>query len=325
MSHFALRLSNVRKRYGRIVALAGLTLDVPKGALLGLVGPNGAGKTTTFGVVSGAVRPDAGRVDVLGDGPFDAAKHAGRLGVLPQDCQLNPHSSARQLLRFYARLAGMSHRRAAYEADRVLELVRLNDRATARVGQLSSGMKRRLSVAQALVGDPELVLLDEPTGGLDPTLVVEMRDVLRRQRGQRTLVVSSHILADLEATCDHVAFLDAGVCTRAGPVEEVTRRSSLVRVRLAEPVAIDGFSDLLAGRAPRLLGDVLAYEIAPEEDLAKVQAELLGALLAGGAQVLEVRLGNSLEDAYVTSRSERRSTERCRTSHERLDATKVGK
>src|SRR5688500_17608060 len=107
MSNFALRWHKVEKRYGKTAALAGLDLDVPKGALLGLIGPNGAGKTTAFGVVSGTIKLDGGSVYVLGEGPFDPARHSGRVTILPQDCELNPHSSARQLLTFYARLQGM--------------------------------------------------------------------------------------------------------------------------------------------------------------------------------------------------------------------------
>lgn len=302
MSGFALRLAGLRKRYGRTVALDGLTLDVPRGALFGLVGPNGAGKTTTFGIVSGTVKPDAGRIDVLGEGPFDPAKHAGRVTVLPQDCELNPHSSARQLLTFYARLQGMTAKQAARDAERVLELVRLRDRAHARVGQLSHGMRRRLAVAQALLGTPELVLLDEPTGGLDPHLVVEMRDILREQRGTRTLIVSSHILADLEATCDHVAFLDAGRCVRSGAVEDITRRDRLVRIRLRMPIVFDDLRQALGGRTARVEQDVLLVEPGDDEDAAAVNTAVLPALIASGARVLEVRVGESLEAAYMASR-----------------------
>ncbi|MEC7519169.1 MAG: ABC transporter ATP-binding protein [Myxococcota bacterium] len=305
MSRFALRLKGVEKRYGKTRALDGLTLDVPRGALMGLVGPNGAGKTTTFGVVSGAVRPDAGHVDVLGEGPFDPARHAGRMTVLPQDCALNPSSSARQILAFQARLQGLTAKAAAREADRVLELVRLSDRAGSRVSQLSHGMKRRLAVAQALLGDPELVLLDEPTGGLDPHLVVAMREILGAQRGQRTVVVSSHILADLEATCDHVAFMEDGRCQKSGPVEEVTRRGALVRIQLAEPMRLEQLAAILDGRDPELEGDVLRYHLSPGEDPAEVQRALLPALIEAGAGVLEVRLGESLEAAYMSSRSRR--------------------
>lgn len=303
MSRFALRLVGVHKRYGRTVALAGLDLDVPRGALLGLIGPNGAGKTTTFGVVSGTVRPDAGTVDVLGEGPFDPSLHAGRVTVLPQDCELNPHSSARQLLTFYARLSGMSAKHAARDADRVLELVRLRDRADARVGQLSHGMRRRLAVAQALLGDPELVLLDEPTGGLDPHLVVDMREVLRAERGKRTLVVSSHILADLEAICDRVAFVEGGRCVESGAVEELTRRDGGVRIRVAGEVDVETVRGLLEDRALRVEGDTLVVTPRHGEDLSALNAAILPRLIEARVPVLEVRIGASLEAAYMASRS----------------------
>ena len=298
MNRFALRFSGVHKRYGRTRALDGLSLDVPRGTLLGLVGPNGAGKTTAFSVATGIVRPDSGTVDVLGDGPFDPARHAGRVTVLPQDCELAPHSSARQLLRFYAELGGQTRRESIRDADRVLALVRLEDKADARVRQLSHGMKRRLAVAQALLGDPELVLLDEPTGGLDPHLVVEMREVLRAQRGARTVVVSSHILADLEAICDRVAFLDEGRCVAEGPVDELTRGGGLLRVRLEAMLELEGIG-ALAGRDVRWEGSTLVLTLVGDEDPAEVNAEILPALLEAGGRVLEVRLGETLEDAYM--------------------------
>lgn len=298
----ALRLRGVRKAYGRTVALDGLDLDVPEGCVMGLVGPNGAGKTTAFGVVAGVVRPDAGLVDVLGGGPFDPMTRGGQLALLPQDCALNPHSSARQLLRFYAALGGADARAAAREADRVLDVVRLGDKADARVGQLSHGMKRRLAVAQALLGDPRLVLLDEPTGGLDPHLVVDMRDVLRAERGRRTLVVSSHILSDLEAICDEVAFLEAGRCMQAGPVRDVLRASTHVTVTLAAPVALDAVAAVLDGRGPEVDGATIRYRLHPGEDPAAAHAALVPALVAAGAAVLEVRLGETLEQVYLARR-----------------------
>ena len=145
----AVELRGVVKRYRRTRALDGLDLRVPRGTLVGLVGPNGAGKTTTFGIISGVLEPDEGTVDVLGSGPFHPRAQAGALGVLPQDCALNPHSSARQLLTFFGRLQGLTRAEATREADRLLDELRLGDRATSRVGELSHGMKRRLAVAQA--------------------------------------------------------------------------------------------------------------------------------------------------------------------------------
>lgn len=302
MSAVALRLSGVKKRYGKNAALEGLDLEVPTGSVFGLVGPNGAGKTTAFGIVSGAIRSDAGLVDVLGGGPFDASRHAGRVSVLPQDAELNPFSSARQLLRFFAELQGLSRKAARNDAERVLDLVKLRDRGDARVRELSHGMRRRLAVAQAFLGDPELVLLDEPTGGLDPHLVVEMRDVLRAEANKRTLVVSTHILGDIESTCDHVAFLEAGKCVKSGRIEDVTRRRGLVRIRLGEPIDLATVADVLEGRAPRIDDDELRYVLFDGEDAADAQGALLVALVERGAKILEVRLGDSLEAAYLASR-----------------------
>ncbi|MFK8001634.1 MAG: ABC transporter ATP-binding protein [Polyangiales bacterium] len=298
----ALLLRGVVKRYGKERGLDGLDLEVPRGSVFGLVGPNGAGKTTTFGIVSGALRADAGSVDILGGGGFDASKHAGRVSVLPQDCALNAHSSASQLLTFFARLQGMSAKEARKDAERVLDLVKLRERADARVGQLSHGMRRRLAVAQAFLGAPELVLLDEPTGGLDPALVVDMRELLKSQARKRTLIVSTHILADIESTCDHVAFLEAGRCVRSGPLKELTKHAGLVRIRLAAPTPLDSHASLLRGREARVVGDELHYVLHPDEDVAEVQARLIPALIEGGLRILEISLGESLEATYLRSK-----------------------
>lgn len=299
----ALVLQGVVKRYGRVTALDGLDVAVPRGVVCGMIGPNGAGKTTTFGIVGGYIEPDAGVVDLLGEGRFDPAKHRGRITLLPQDCELNPHTPVRDLLTFFARLQGMTAREAVHDADRVLDLVALTDRAQSRVRQLSHGMKRRVAVAQALLGDPQLVLLDEPTNGLDPELVVRMREVFVAQRGRRTLIVSSHVLAELEAACDHVIFLERGKCVRQGPIAEVTQRGARVRITLEARVDAD-----LAATVPGLVvrwEDAMLVLTAPGRDAASVNAAVLPVLLAAGARILEVRLGETLEAAYMDARAAR--------------------
>lgn len=301
----ALELSGVRKRYGKTVALDGLDLRVERGTMLGLVGPNGAGKTTTFGIISGALRADAGKVDVLGGGTFDPRQQAGALGVLPQDCALNPHSSARQLLTFFARLQGLSRVDARKDADRLLEAMRLTDRAGARVGQLSHGMKRRLAVAQALVGDPKLVLLDEPTGGLDPHLVVDMRELLLAEKRKRTLIVSSHILSDLEQTCDRIAFLEQGRCIEEGAVESMRAAIGRVRVRFARPPSEaerDALRAILGERLESTSDREATYVLDPSEVIEEVAPAVLAELMAAGLPVLEVGVGGTLEEAYLVSR-----------------------
>src|SRR5690606_33106172 len=160
--------------------------------------------------------PDAGEIDLLGRGPLSPQQHPGSLTMLPQDCELSPHVTLRQLLTHYARLQGATAAEAALDVTARLDEVAPRHRAGARIKTLSHGMRRRVAIAQALLGQPELVLLDEPTSGLDPELVVRMRDVFASHRRKRTLVVSSHNLLELEALCDHVVFIERGRCTRTG-------------------------------------------------------------------------------------------------------------
>src|SRR5687767_11211771 len=143
----ALRFREVRKRFGAIEALRGLSLEVPRGSLFGLIGPNGAGKTTAFSIACGFLRADEGTVSLLGDGPFDPARHKGRLGALPQDAALGRDTRCRELLVHFGRLQGLAAAQAGREADRLLDELGLGDRKNARTKTLSHGMLRRLSVA----------------------------------------------------------------------------------------------------------------------------------------------------------------------------------
>jgi ABC-2 type transport system ATP-binding protein len=303
----ALALRGVRKRYGRQEALRGLDLDVPKGVICGLIGPNGAGKTTAFGVVGGLVRADEGAVDILGMGPFDAHLHRGLLGLLPQDSSLPPHLSVRQALFHYARLQGMTSEEARKEAEARIDDVDLGDRADSRIATLSHGMRRRVQVAQALLGSPALVLLDEPTNGLDPHLVARMRDLLAAQRGKRTLLISSHVLSELEAICDHVAFVERGRAVAAGAIESFTQ--SLARVRIAIDGAIP--TEALARELPDVQIEVAGSELvctAPAGwDAPRLNATVLPVLLRDGVRVRAVASGETLEEAYLRSRVEHRA------------------
>lgn len=298
----ALVLRDVVKRYGRRgrKALDGLTFRVPRGAIAGLVGPNGAGKTTCFAAAAGFVGVDGGVVDVLGGGPFDAARLAGRLGVLPQDAELPLRHTPRELLTHLGMLQGMTGREARTEADRVLAVVRLTDRARHRIASLSHGMRRRVAVATALLGDPELVLLDEPTAGLDPVEAHALRAALSTIRGERTLVVSSHQLDELERLCDWIVMMQDGRCTREGPLAEVTGRGVFVRWTLSPgEVPLAGLAARLPGHRLALRDDGLDQEAPPGADLDEASRIVVQELLAAGIAVREVRRGQSLERRFV--------------------------
>lgn len=283
------------KRYGRGRALDGFSLAVPLGATLGLVGRNGAGKTTWMMTVAGFVRPDAGTVDILGRGPFDASRHSGKLAILPQDSELPLEARPRELLIRYARLQGLSSAMAARSADDLLDAFNLADKADSPVRALSHGMRKRVMVAQAFIGNPQVVLLDEPLSGLDPEEADRMRRFFLARRGMVTLVVSSHQLDDIEKLCTHVAFVETGRVTRVETLASLTAAPGRVAYALAhEPVGV-------AVAGVRLVWDAAAGVLTTEHDAARsveeVNAELLPKLLPFG--VRSVTSGRSLEDVYL--------------------------
>lgn len=295
----ALTIKGLYKAYGKNQALSGLTLKIPKGVICGFIGPNGAGKTTTFGIVGGLIGADAGEVDILGQGWFKPSVHTGVLTMLPQDCELSPHVPVVEYLRYLARLQGLTKAEAAKTADEMLDEVALKDRAKSKLKELSHGMRRRVAVAQALLGDPKLVLLDEPTSGLDPELVVRMREVFEHQRGKRTLVISSHNLRELEAVCDHVVFIQQGTCTQSGSIEDVTQRKLLMRYLVERPFDLAAVAAKLSDLSFQGAGNELIVQAPDGWTASKINAAVVPELLATEAGLLEIRQGQSLEDAYM--------------------------
>lgn len=300
----ALVFQGVVKTFGPARALDGLDFRVPTGSVCGFVGPNGAGKTTAFSVVSGFLPPDDGTVDILGTGGFDPWTLKGRLGVLPQDAELPDRHTPRELLRHLGRLQGLSRAEAVREADAKLALVGLGDRADHAIRTLSHGMRRRVAVASALVGDPELVLLDEPLAGLDPVQARALRDALAALRGIRTLVVSSHDLHELERLCDWVVMLDHGRCVQQGTIAAVTGRAERVVFELGGPI----FDPApLAARLPdhgvSVEGTALRVTVPAGGDLDQATLVVMESLLAARVPIHGVRRGTSLEDAFVAQRS----------------------
>lgn len=294
----ALRFEGVTKRYGSRLALDALSFQVPAGTLTGFVGHNGAGKTTTYAIVAGFVSADAGLVDILGQGPFDAHTLKGRIGVLPQDAELPEQHTPRELLRHLARLQGMDGRAAEREASRVIEAVLLEDRADGRIGALSHGMRRRVAIATALLGSPPLVLLDEPLSGLDPVQARAVRDRLADLRGTSTLVVSSHDLADLERICDWVVMLKDGRRLREGALSEVTQRSRRVYWEVGGPAPLDALRAALPGHTFELAGRELVQE-APDGAVDSSSVAVMRVLAEAQVPLRGVRRGVGLEDQFI--------------------------
>lgn len=295
----AVVLENVVKRYGRQLALNGLSLEIPKGSICALIGPNGCGKTTTMGVIAGLLQIESGRVDILGQGPFAADTHAGRVSLMPQDAVPSPHVPIIDSLRYYAELQGLDRASAKREAEASLEKVQLKDRARSRFGQLSHGMRRRFSVAQALLGKPELVLLDEPTSGLDPELVVQIRELISDQRREATMLVSSHILSELESMCDWAIFVERGQVVRQGSMSELTSANSIVRYTLAGDPPLPALEQALQGCTLEWKQPVLTVRAPQSQRVEDTNALCLRVLLDQQIGILEVDAGHSLEAAYM--------------------------
>ena len=212
---------DLSKRYGKARALDGFSLSVPDGSIMGLVGSNGAGKTTWMMCVAGLLGADSGEISLFGGGAFNAAEHSGRVAILPQDSELPLEMSPRSLFRTFARLQGLSGKKADLAAEEALVSVHLEDCASRPVRTLSHGMRKRVMAGQCFIGNPSLLLLDEPMNGLDPEETARFRSLILAGKGRRTTVISSHNLQDLERLCTHIAFADAGRIVLSGRLDEV--------------------------------------------------------------------------------------------------------
>lgn len=238
LAEVPLQISGLSKRYARSAdryAVQDLTFRVEKGQVLGLLGPNGAGKTTTLRMLMGLIRPDEGEIRVFGQAVRPGAGVLSRVGAFVEGAGFLPHLSGRANLELYWQATG----RPAADAHlaEALEIAGLGDALQRAVRTYSQGMRQRLAIAQAMLGLPDLLILDEPTNGLDPPQIRAMREVLIRYAAAgRTVIVSSHLLSEVEQSCTHLVVMDRGRLVRSGPVAEITGSGDTVLVGAAEPV-----------------------------------------------------------------------------------------
>jgi ABC-2 type transport system ATP-binding protein len=271
----ALEARALSKEFGAKVAVRELSLTVPRGEVFGFLGPNGAGKTTSMKMLLGLVRPTSGHGRILGE-PLGAARGRARVGYLPEHFAFHEWLEGRELLRFHARLLGLPGRGLHARVEESLRRVDLADAATRRVREYSKGMKQRLGLAQALLGEPELVFLDEPTSGLDPLGRRFVRELVRDLRGRGTSVfLNSHLLSEVEVTCDRVAFVKDGRVVRDMPIGSEDRDIE-VEMRL-ERAPVTLIADLARfGRDVRVEGDRVRLRVAGEETLPEISRWLAG-------------------------------------------------
>ena len=224
-----LRLRNLHKSFGpaakRLVAVDGLSLEVARGEVFGLLGPNGAGKSTTIGMAVGLITPDEGSVEIEGAGAPTLAAARMHRGVAPQDLALYDELTGEENLRFFGKLYELTGTRLRERVDAVLELVGLSPRRGDRVKAYSGGMKRRLNLAAALLHDPPLLLLDEPTAGVDPQSRNNLLEVVRElARRGRTIIYTTHYMEEASKLCDRVGIIDRGRLLALGTVAELTQK-----------------------------------------------------------------------------------------------------
>jgi ABC-2 type transport system ATP-binding protein len=232
-----LAVRDVTKRFGSIEAVAGISFTVGRGEIVGFLGPNGAGKTTTMRMLAGIFPPSSGSVRVAGRDPLlDPLACRRAVGYFPEQAPSYPELTVRGYLGFVAKLKRLPRAARSEAVARVLAACGIEDVAHRRVGTLSKGYRQRVGLAQALCGDPPILILDEPTIGLDPAQVVEIRQLVRGLRGHRTVLFSSHILSEVEAVCDRVVVIARGRIVGEGTPAELGAR--LGRERL-EDVFLD--------------------------------------------------------------------------------------
>ena len=295
----AIATAGLTKRYGERLAVDRLELEVPTGVVAGFVGPNGAGKTTTMAMLLGLVRPTSGRGAVLGRPLTDPASYLPRVGALIEGPAFYPALTGRENLTVVATVAG--HDPA--QIPELLRLVGLEGRADDRFGRYSLGMKQRLGIAAALLGDPGLLILDEPANGLDPAGIHEMRALLSRvARHDRTVFVSSHVLSELEQICDWLVMIDNGRLVFQGPASElVGGQVADLAVGCADPADLEVLRAVLTSGGHRV--DVVDGELrvgVDADDPVALAAAVNRRAFDAGVVLTELRaVRTNLEDRYL--------------------------
>lgn len=301
----ALQCKDVSKHFDGVKAVSNVSFDVQQGALHTVIGPNGAGKTTLFSIAAGFLKADSGSMEVLGNPVQQVSDLRGRVSILPQDAEFQRNTPIKEQLVFLRMLEGQDRAAAETEVAQCLELVGLGDYARRGARVLSHGMAKRLGIAQAFLGSPELIILDEPTAGLDPANAKQIRDLIRSLLSRATIVVSSHNLAEIQELCDHVAILDHGKLVTAGSVASLTSAARELDLRLSRVLSENEIARLrtlpsvvaVVAKAPP--DYVFKLNLSDGADWDAVVGRVLATLLEAGAVPRRLSEGQSLERHFL--------------------------
>ena len=316
-----IEVQHITKNYGRMTAVDDVSFRVEPGEILGFLGPNGAGKTTTMRILTGYMPPSQGRAMVAGFDVFDQPIEAKRrTGYLPETPPLYPDMTVREYLDFVGKIKGVAPRERKQRVLAVMERTRVADMADRHCGRLSKGYKQRVGLAQALIHNPEVLILDEPTAGLDPKQIIETRDLIRSLAGDHTIVLSTHILPEVAQTCQRVVIINKGRVVAVDTPDNLTARlkgAATMYVHVdaggedagAALASIPGVKRVTtADQRPATLAEPDAdtarpypteYEIESEPDV-DVRRDLARAIVTRGWGLLELRpVRMSLEDVFL--------------------------
>jgi ABC-2 type transport system ATP-binding protein len=301
----AVRTRSLTKRFGSVVALDALDLDVPRGSIFGLLGPNGAGKTTTIRILTGLARASGGSAQVAGiDVSDDRPEVRRRMGYLDQDPRFYGWMKGRELLELSGRLAGISGPELKTRVRDTLARTGLAEAGERRIGAYSGGMRQRLGIAQAVLHKPELLILDEPVSSLDPEGRRDLLELIEGLRGSATVVVSTHVLADVERICDRVAILDRGRLVTEGPLADLLEahaRPIFELVPAPGAVAVDDLVARLRAASWATGVDVAAGTIrVTVSDAAAAAREILPLVVSCGVVLASFEQARpTLEDVFL--------------------------
>ncbi|MEM3090598.1 MAG: ABC transporter ATP-binding protein [Candidatus Bathyarchaeia archaeon] len=300
----AIETVGLTKRYGSLIAVNRLNLKVEKNTIHGFLGPNGAGKTTTIKVLVGLLRPDEGAVKVLGQEVYgDVPETRLKMGYMPELPKFPKHLKGWELLDIYGRMYGMTQQQRREQIPKLLEMVGLRGREKDLIGKYSKGMQQRLGIAQALLSDPELVILDEPSLGLDPVGMVEVREIVKNiAKEGRTVFLSSHLLFEVEQVCTHVTIIHKGVALASDTLQNIYNKISgatTLVVELAKPLdsVADALRKLPFVSSVEQEGKMLVLELKTHDD---VRPQISQEITRAGGVIVSMNLkGRTLEEVFM--------------------------
>jgi ABC-2 type transport system ATP-binding protein len=313
-----IEVQHLTKRYGGVTAVNDVSFRVERGEILGFLGPNGAGKTTTMRILTGYIPATEGTASIAGFDVFSQAIEAKRrTGYLPETPPLYPDMTVREYLQFVSKIKGVPSKERKARIDQVMKKTFIADMAGRACGKLSKGYRQRVGLAQAIIHNPDVLILDEPTAGLDPNQIIETRKLIRELAGDHTIVLSTHILPEVAQTCGRVVIISKGKVVAVDTPDNLTDRLQGAATMFVQVEGDETLASMALGRVPGVTRvttsdtreRVVSFEVDSEKGR-DVRRELAQAVVANGLGLLELRpMRMSLEEIFLSLTTEEKPAE----------------